>query len=271
MDIICPVCGEVLIKKENSYRCRNKHNYDLSRKGYLNLLPSSGKGKHHGDDKLMVRARSAFLNKGYYDNLSEEICSLLVRNLPLRSTIIDAGCGEGKYTDDIYQSVIEAGKETEIIGVDISKDAVSALRSRTKSVMGIVASASKIPVKDNSVDAVINIFSPLVPNEFHRVLKEKGLLLRVVPQENHLFELKEAIYDSPYLNPHETGEIQRFAIKEYKAVEYNVTIDSNEDIMALFQMTPYYYKTGSKDQEKLTAISMLSVTFCFGIFLYTKV
>ncbi|MBR0343489.1 MAG: methyltransferase domain-containing protein [Oscillospiraceae bacterium] len=270
MEIVCLVCGETLFLDEKSYCCKNNHRFDLSRKGALNLLQSSAKGKHHGDDKLMVRSRSLFLNKGYYDSLSNAICDLLVNELPDESCIIDAGCGEGKYTVDLLNSIREHGKEAEILGIDISKDAISALRSRSKEIMGIVSSASRIPVRDRSADAVLNIFSPLISIEFSRVLKESGLLLRVVPQEKHLMELKQAVYDNPYANPHESGHIPGFRIKERKDVEYSVLIKSNEDIVSLFQMTPYYYKTSRKDQEKLSYITELSVTFSFAVFLYSK-
>ena len=270
MDIVCPVCGKTLLSDGKSYCCINNHRFDISRKGALNLLLLSGKGKHHGDDKLMVRSRSQFLNHGYYDKLSEAICYLLVNELPEESCIIDAGCGEGKYTVDLLDSIRESGKKAEIIGIDISKDAISALRSRSKEIMGIVSSASRIPVPDKSADVVLNIFSPLMSIEFSRVLKDDGMLLRVVPKENHLIELKEAVYDNPYANPHESGEILGFRIRDKREVEYNVVIKSNEDIVSLFQMTPYYYKTGRKDQEKLSVITDLSVTFSFAVFLYGK-
>ena len=46
-----------------------------------------------------------------------------------------------------------------------------------------------MPVKDSSCDAVLNVFSPFAPDEYSRVLKDEGVLFRVIPLENHLFEL----------------------------------------------------------------------------------
>ena len=80
----------------------------------------------------------------------------------------------------------------------------------------------------------------------------------------------QAVYDDPYLNPHESGAIPGFMIRERKDVDYRVLIKSNEDILSLFQMTPYYYKTSRKNQEKLSLITDLSVTFSFAVFLYSK-
>ena len=271
MILKCPVCGSALSGKGNAYICINDHSFDMSRKGALNLLMASGKGKHHGDDKLMVRSRTQFLDKGYYDRLSEEICSLLIPNLPDISSIIDAGCGEGKYTVDLLNRIRETGKQAEMIGVDISKDAISALRSRTREVFGVVASSARIPVFDSSADAVINIFAPLEIDEFRRVLREQGLLLRVIPRERHLIELKEAVYDTPYLNPFDSGEISGFSVMDSGVVEYSVCMESNDDIVSLFQMTPYYYKTGREDQEKLKKLSRLQVTFSFSLYLYRRI
>lgn len=59
----CPVCGKAL-SGEKTFKCKNNHSYDKSKHGYLNLLMSNASsGKRHGDDKLMVIARSEFLER----------------------------------------------------------------------------------------------------------------------------------------------------------------------------------------------------------------
>ncbi|MBQ8996133.1 MAG: methyltransferase, partial [Oscillospiraceae bacterium] len=137
--------------------------------------------------------------------------------------------------------------------------------------MGVVSSTASIPVPDSCADLLLNIFSPLFPKEFHRVLKSNGKMLRVIPQEKHLIELKEVVYEKAYLNPHDTGEVEEFEIKNKAEVNYKVDITNQNDIKALFQMTPYYYKTGEKDQNKLNDLDSLSITFSFGVFLYDRV
>ena len=61
----CPVCREPLQRQEKQYRCKSGHSFDIARSGYVNLLLDNGRGRH-GDDKKMVAARSAFLEKGFY-------------------------------------------------------------------------------------------------------------------------------------------------------------------------------------------------------------
>ncbi len=268
--LICPVCGSPLISGEKTVSCGNAHSFDLSRKGAVNLLRSSGKGKHHGDDKTMVRARTMFLSKGYYDPLSEAVDEMLLPFLKDGSPVIDAGCGEGKYTEDLLLYARDYGKELSLLGVDISKEAVSALRGRTRDISAIVASTSAIPIKAGSADALMCIFSPLFPKEFSRVLRPDGVFLHVVPLENHLIELKEKIYEHPYLNPPPDSCIDGFELIAQKDLSYSVHLRSREDVAALFQMTPYNYKTGRDDQSKLRSLEELDVTLAFGLFLYQK-
>ena len=69
---ICPVCGKALELRDRSYICPEAHCFDVSKSGYVNLLMSQKSG-NHGDDKLMVKARRDFLEKGYYDALRDKI------------------------------------------------------------------------------------------------------------------------------------------------------------------------------------------------------
>ena len=268
--LICPVCGQALQADSNAMRCTSGHSFDLSRKGAVNLLLSSGKGKRHGDDREMVRARTSFLSHGYYDPLSAAAAEMLTPLLKNEAVVVDAGCGEGKYDEDLLRFSENSGKHIRILGIDISKEAVSALRSRTREVSGIVASTAAMPLASECADAVLNIFSPLFAGEFARVLKKNGLLLRVIPLENHLLELKRAVYETAYANPTETVEIDGFDPVGRKEISYSIKMEKAEDIRDLFRMTPYYYKTGKDDQRKLESIKALDVTFSFGILLYRK-
>ena len=44
-NFICPVCSQQLTVKEKSYICKNRHTFDISSKGYVNLLPANKKGE----------------------------------------------------------------------------------------------------------------------------------------------------------------------------------------------------------------------------------
>ena len=244
---------------EQQLRCMLGHNFDKSKEGYVNLLIKNGSGKRHGDDKLMVASRKAFLDKGFYADLRDNISEILGTG----KTVLDSGCGEGYYTAHFAEN-------NTVVGIDISKDALKFASKRCKNASFAVASISHIPLSDSSVDAVLNIFAPDSPEEFSRVLKSNGRLITVQPLENHLFELKQMIYDVPYKNPPLNLKKEGFALKSTKEVKYQISLQSNDDILSLFKMTPYYYKTSEADQQKLNSIDRLTVSLEFLITEYIK-
>ena len=266
---ICPVCGQELTKSEKAYRCENGHSFDIAKEGYVNLLMSSGKGKRHGDDKLMVRARADFLGKGYYDAFSDAVSDIVLRYAPDDAVILDAGCGECKYTADILHKLSMSGKNADIAGVDISKDAVAIGAKRREKISLAVASVGSLPFRDGIADIIVNLFAPFSGAEFSRVLKDGGKVVRAYPLRLHLWELKQLVYDTPRENEETDMAEAGFTIIETRTVRYKIHL-AGSDILSLFRMTPYYYKTGAEDQKKAENADSLDVTLEFGISIYEK-
>ncbi len=268
---ICPVCKNRLSDCNSLYRCENNHCFDKSKFGYVNLLQSQkSSAKRHGDDRLMIRARRDFLDKGYYSFLREELCRISLKYFMDAECIADAGCGECYYSAKIFEELKNAGSDTELFGIDISKDALEFAYKRKCGFPTAVASVFSLPFAENSVDAVLNVFSPEADDEYYRVLKNGGLLIKVIPLENHLYELKREIYDKPYLNEVPDAEMRGFEFVEETGICNEIYIDNNEDIRNLFKMTPYYYKTGIEDQKKIDSLQSLKVQAEFGIRIYRK-
>lgn len=269
-ELICPVCRDKLSLENKSYRCGKGHCFDLAKSGYVNLLPPASGGKRHGDDKLMVKARSRFLDKGFYDSLSHCVADCVNKYAGSHVHIVDAGCGEGKYTADILRTLEAAGKRAHILGIDISKEALICAGKRCKGIDFCAASTAHMPIEDESTHIVVNIFSPFMAQEFARVLKLGGKLIRIVPLEKHLWELKELIYDKPFPNPPMDMEAEGFGIIDSLQLCYEIELSSSEEIMDLFMMTPYYYKTGAADQQKAANAESLKTKLEFGIYVYEK-
>jgi len=264
----CPVCGGTLLRQEKVFRCEKGHSFDLARQGYVNLMVHNGSGKRHGDDKRMVSARTAFLDKGFYDPLSRLLCELAGKTEG-DVLLADAGCGEGKYTCDILNALKSSGRKAEGVGVDISREALIAAARRDRSLTLAVASSAQLPLLSGCCDMVLNVFSPFCREEFLRVLKPGGTLLRVWPLEQHLWELKTLVYDEPYPNRPPEPEAEGFILSEYRELRYAITLHGAE-IGALFEMTPYYYKTSREDQQKAEEAAELTVRLEFGVGRYTK-
>lgn len=271
INFICPVCKKELCEEEKLYRCDNGHCFDKSKFGYVNLLMSQkSSAKRHGDDRLMVRARRDFLDSGGYGFLRDELCGVCEKHLPDGGNVLDAGCGEGWYSAGIKAYFEQKGIEACFCGVDISKDALEFFCKRKCGIPCAVASLFDLPFADKSLDAVLNIFSPEAFDEFRRVLKKGGYLVRVIPLEKHLMGLKAAIYDEPYLNDVPDAAINGFELVETRQIKSLLRFESGEDILNLFKMTPYYYKTGIADQQKINNLDYLETQAEFEIRIYIK-
>lgn len=270
-NFICPVCGGTLVSCKKSLHCKKNHSFDISKSGYTNLfLTQQTKAKRHGDDKKMVQCRQAFLEKGYYSPLLEKVCELAIRFAKNKQKILDCGCGECWYTANIYDFFMMNKIETSLFAIDISKDALSAGAKRNQALELAVASVFRLPVAANYCDMVLSLFAPFSVEECKRVLKKDGILIKAIPLEKHLMQLKKAVYDKPYENDVELNEIKGFTLLEKQEIHASIHLSCNEDIQNLFTMTPYYYKTSADDQKKLENLTELNTEIEFGIYAYKK-
>ena len=268
----CPLCRTKLLKNERALKCEHGHSFDISAEGYVHLLPANKmNSKVPGDSKEMAASRSAFLDKGYYEPLLLELeRTVLELSENEEPAMLDCGCGEGYYTANIAKELKNRFPKAKIAGFDISRPSVRRAAKRTKEVDFAVASVFDIPVSDKSFDILLNVFSPLSIDEYKRVLKDGGYYIYVVPAARHLWQLKAAIYDTPYENREEDIPYEGFEHVETRKVRYETLIKTKEDIFALFQMTPYYWKTSAKGAEKLSAYESLLTEVAFDIHIYKK-
>ena len=268
----CPLCRTKLLKNERALKCEHGHSFDISAEGYVHLLPANKmNSKIPGDSKEMAASRSAFLDKGYYEPLLKELeRTVLELSENEEPAMLDCGCGEGYYTSNIAKELKNRFPKAKIAGFDISRPSVRRAAKRTKEVDFAVASVFDIPVSDKSFDILLNVFSPLSIDEYKRVLKDGGYYVYVVPAARHLWQLKAAIYDTPYENREEDIPYEGFEHVETRKVRYETLIKTKEDIFALFQMTPYYWKTSAKGAEKLSAYESLLTEVAFDIHIYKK-
>lgn len=263
--IRCPICTQSLYKQEKQYRCQNNHSFDIAKEGYVNLLLKNS--TNHGDNKQMVAARTQFLQKGYYQPLAEKLQSLIAILQPDVSVIADLGCGQGYYTNQIQH----AFPQTQILGIDISKEAVASASKQNKQIQYLVASNAALPLASHTVDVALCLFSFQDFQETWRILKPGGILVIVSPHTNHLWELKQAVYDTPYLNEIKTASDPGFSLIREECLTYPLTIPTKEDIQELFSMTPYFYKTSPKDHAKLEQLTSLKLHASFQIVIYQAI
>ena len=263
--LICPKCGKKLYKTDNSYKCSNNHTYDISKEGYINLLLANQKKQNSGDNSIQVNARDTFLNNGFYYELTLKIMQIIKSlNIEKNSYILDSGCGTA-----YYLNILNSNLKFKFIGIDISKNAIKKAAKKNIADLLIVASITNIPILSNSVSLIYNIFSPYDLQEYNRVLINNGYFVNITPNEKHLYEIKDILYEKPYLNTNKFIDSNYFEIMNKNTLTYQKTL-KNADIINLFTMTPYFYKTNETSKEKLFKIDKLEVTFDFNVTIYKK-
>lgn len=274
----CPVCGAGLEQEKRSYSCPNRHTYDLSAKGYINLLlANQRKSKDPGDNKMMLAARRNVLEAGYFQKLSDALslqAVLLAEGLAGKQgdmfTVLDAGCGEGYYLEGLGAKLRQAEIEAELYGTDISKDAIGMAAGNGTSIHYAVASSKKLPVRSESVDCLFQIFAPHSDGEFSRVLRGGGNLVTVIPGKHHLYGLKELLYPQPYLNDEAEHPYPSFQILGKQRIQDEIVLTDPSTIRDLVMMTPYYWRTEPAMLEKLMERSELRTPLEFVVTVYGK-
>jgi 23S rRNA (guanine745-N1)-methyltransferase len=277
----CPVCNLCLEKLEKQYVCLNNHSYDIASKGYINLLLANQKNtKEPGDSKKMMEGRRDFLNKGYYHTFSERLNKVIISNISGNNiNILDAGCGEGyflwglKESIQMEQSNSMQNREFNFFGVDISKAAVTYATKRDKKIEFIVGSNFNLPIMTNTIDIIIRNFAPSDESELNRVLKDKGKLVVVTPGVQHLYGLKEILYEKARKHEEKQTTFEGFKLIETTEVKYNINIEDSEngeDVKNLIAMTPYYWTFDNSMREIASNTSKLSTALHFNISVYEK-
>lgn len=267
----CPVCGANMSCDDRSAFCcgEKRHCFDFSSSGYLNLATRYSGG---GDSKSAVRARTVFLENDYYLPIARRL-SEIVNNYSEDGVVIDAGCGEGYYTN-----IIAKCHKDGVLGFDLSKFAVdhaakAAKRNEISNTSYSVANIFELPVKDSCADIVTNVFAPCASEEFFRLLRDNGILILCGAGENHLYELKRIIYNDVYINGkrNDLPPKSMFCQIDKQILSFEAEIEGNEMINSLFSMTPYYWRTSVDDKAKLNGIDHLRTRVEVEFYVYKKI
>ena len=273
INVKCPVCDLEIVKEKKSYKCDNNHIYDISKSNYINLhLSQYKKSSNPGDSKEMMKSRKSFLDNGYYEILSKYLIKYIESiSLESNSKILDLGCGEGYYLNEVEKYFINNRMEKFVLtGIDISKEAILLASKRKLKSNLIVASANQLPFFDKSFDIVYSIFSPVFEQEILRVMKEDGICIVIGPGEEHLLELASYVYDKvlPHKGNHQVLDNSNdFRLEEEIEIkEYINIIGSN--ILNLLKMTPYYWQINESKKSKLLNLDNLKVKIHFSIKTY---
>ena len=252
----CPICQENLTLVESSLKCENRHSFDLAKFGYVNLAPQIKQSANY--DKENFQNRQQILEAGFYRAILEAVSDLLASS-KTTTTILDIGCGEGFYSRKLQES----HSEKTFYAFDISKDSVQiAAKSEPNwAVNWFVGDLARLPIKDASMDILLDIFSPANYGEFRRVLSKDGILIKVIPTKNHLKEIRQKVQDQltnkDYSNQDIKNHFQNnFTILSSKTTSLTKPITA-EQLQALLSMTPLLFHI---DQSKIDWSQLTEIT-----------
>lgn len=253
--LCCPRCQGAFLLENNSLVCENRHCYDLSRKGYVNLAPTHDQEAEKYGSVLFDSRRLVF-EHGFYEPVMQAIASQLPADQAF--LMLDAGCGEGYYARELAQRFPLCS----ILGLDISRDAITAAARTQSRVNWLVADLKHLPVKSGLADVVLDVLTPADYQEFSRVLKKDGLLIKVIPGRDYLCEVRNAV--SPWLRNGAEYDNTRVLdhLKEHAEVlseqEVHITRPlTPEESHAFLRMTPM---TFSISEEILQTLSLSQIT-----------
>ena len=252
----CPICQENLTLVESSLKCENRHSFDLAKFGYVNLAPQIKQSTNY--DKENFQNRQQILEAGFYQAILEGISDLLATK-PSAKIVLDIGCGEGFYSRKLQ----EVHPEKTFYAFDISKDSVQiAAKSESNwAVNWFVGDLARLPIKDASMDILLDIFSPANYGEFRRVLSKDGILIKVIPTENHLKEIRQMVQDQLTKKDYSNQDIkehfqEHFSIQSSQIVSLTKPI-TTEQRQALLSMTPLLFHV---DQSKINWSQLTEIT-----------
>lgn len=252
----CPICQENLTLLETSLKCCNRHSFDLAKFGYVNLAPQIKQSANY--DKENFQNRQQILESGFYQAILDAVSDLLASS-KTTTTILDIGCGEGFYSRKLQES----HSEKTFYAFDISKDSVQiAAKSEPNwAVNWFVGDLARLPIKDASMDILLDIFSPANYGEFRRVLSKDGILIKVIPTENHLKEIRQKVQDQLTKKDYSNQDIKEhfqghFTILSNQTASLTKTITADQ-LQSLLSMTPLLFHI---DQTKIDWSDLTEIT-----------
>lgn len=252
----CPICQENLTLLETNFKCCNRHSFDLAKFGYVNLAPQIKQSANYNKENFQNRQQ--ILEAGFYQAILDAVSDLLASS-KTTTTILDIGCGEGFYSRKLQES----HSEKTFYAFDISKDSVQiAAKSEPNwAVNWFVGDLARLPIKDANMNILLDIFSPANYGEFRRVLSKDGILIKVIPTENHLKEIRQRVQDQLTNKEYSNQDIkehfqEHFTILSSQTASLTKTITA-EQLQALLSMTPLLFHV---DQSKIDWSQLTEIT-----------
>jgi len=261
---LCPICGKKMKVYDSSrIACSNKHSFDLSRKGYVNLLSGSAKTDY---DKKMLESRNLICKSSFYEPMIEQISSLILKRNQKENSdnikILDAGCGEGSHLAQIASN-LTANSTFSVMGfgIDISRDGIQIALRDYPDVVWCVGDLARLPFAGKQFDVILSILSPSNYTEFNRVSSDNGI--------NYLKELRSHFYNKTDKETYSNEKViehfrSNLSILDLQQIQYTLPIN-RESLEHLINMTPLSWRVPREKVKDILSIGIDSISVDLSI------
>jgi 23S rRNA (guanine745-N1)-methyltransferase len=272
----CPLCSAGMnMNESNSLICTNRHCFDLSKHGYIHLLSRTARTTKYG--KAVFESRQAMCRNGFFDEVIEQIRDIVSRETKDTRTlrILDVGCGEGSHLAGLTTSLgMTAERAIVGVGMDLSKDGIHLAAREYPGLIWCVADLARSPFADKQFDVILNILSPSNYTEFTRMLRDDGLLIKVVPGPDYLQELRALFYEQTdrhaYSNDHVVSHFRsHFPLVQTFHIRCGKRLDQTS-LTHLIHMTPLSWGTAEENLEKALHAGISYVTVDIAVLVGKK-
>ncbi|MFC7685990.1 putative RNA methyltransferase [Ureibacillus sp. GCM10028918] len=230
----CPLCKESMnVTDDGHVICANHHSFDIAKQGYVNFMIKPSTSMY---SKSLFESRQEIINSGLYNQLQQTIAKHIGEEAQV---ILDTGCGEGSHLERICDLLKQ---DVVAVGIDISKEGIQSAAKFYEQKIWCVGDLANSPYMEQSIDCILNILSPANYEEFSRLLKPNGKVIKVVPQSDYLKEIrKQAFANSEKESYSNNQTVQRFKEHFTNVVQERITYTlplSTELVPKLLEMTP---------------------------------
>lgn len=254
----CPLCQGELQEAGTALACPQGHAFALSSRGYGDFAPQKQGGIY---DEALFAPRRRVLEGAFYTPAMERIRGMMDKYAP-EGAVLDAGCGEGTFLKRLCPQRRPA------VGVDLARLGIRLAAKGGNDFVWLVGDLTRLPLKNGAVSCLLNILSPAEYAEFGRVLAEDGVLIKVVPGERYLQEIRSLAKEHLRREKYSNERVLELFKKHFillESVETEATFPLNEQQRGDFlTMTPLMHGVDKNtvDLQGLTHITIHLQILC---------
>ena len=181
--LACPLCRAPLAPlPPAALGCERGHCFNLSNRGYASFAPNTKPSKY---DRALFESRRAVFEAGFYQPVVDALAAQVARIVPDHPTVADIGCGDGYYSLRLSERVPGT-----YAALDRVRDAVALGARGGNGVLWCVGDLARLPLREGSIDVLLDVLTPANYAEFLRVLAPSGALVKVIPGADYLRQIR---------------------------------------------------------------------------------